>query len=115
MVEALAARDGAAMRAVLLEHLVHKRDGGRAAACATTQGPGMNARRCPLKVTSAAAAYDQVAALSNEVAGQRSGGTARGRGARVFSPADRGRYATDASICQAMPIGVFGTAQRQPT
>jgi len=29
------------------------------------------------------------------------------RGQVLFSPADRGRYATDASIYQAMPVGVI--------
>jgi len=62
----------------------------------------------PLKVTSAAAAYDQVAALSNEVAGRLAQRLAREtQGEVLFSPADRGRYATDASIYQVMPIGVF--------
>jgi FAD/FMN-containing dehydrogenase len=29
------------------------------------------------------------------------------QGEVLFSPADRGRYATDASIYQVMPVGVF--------
>jgi FAD/FMN-containing dehydrogenase len=53
-------------------------------------------------------AYDQVAQTSNEVAGllaKRLRSDTRGE--VLFSAADRGRYATDASIYQAMPLGVF--------
>jgi FAD/FMN-containing dehydrogenase/Fe-S oxidoreductase len=64
----------------------------------------------PLTVTREAAARsaDAVARASNEVAG----GLARQlatqtQGEVLFSPADRGRYATDASIYQVMPVGVF--------
>ncbi|MDQ6882005.1 MAG: FAD-binding oxidoreductase, partial [Pseudomonadota bacterium] len=52
--------------------------------------------------------YDAVAGASNEVAGrlaQRLG--AETQGEVLFSPADRGRYATDASIYQVTPVGVF--------
>jgi FAD/FMN-containing dehydrogenase/Fe-S oxidoreductase len=54
------------------------------------------------------AAYDTVAAASNEVAGRLAERLAREtRGEVLFSVADRGRYATDASIYQVMPVGVF--------
>ena len=64
----------------------------------------------PLEVTREAAgkAYDHVARASNEVAGRLASRLAREtRGEVLFSPADRGRYATDASIYQVMPVGVF--------
>ncbi len=64
----------------------------------------------PLKVTqeAAAKAYDDVARVSNEVAGRLAARLAsETRGEVLFSPADRGRYATDASIYQVMPVGVF--------
>jgi FAD/FMN-containing dehydrogenase/Fe-S oxidoreductase len=64
----------------------------------------------PLKVTrqAAAGAYDNVARLSNEVAGQLAQRLAKETlGEVLFTLADRGRYATDASIYQAMPVGVF--------
>ena len=64
----------------------------------------------PLKVTqdTAAHAYDSVARISNEVAGRLAARLAsETRGEVLFSVADRGRYATDASIYQVMPIGVF--------
>ncbi|MGV3571733.1 MAG: FAD-binding oxidoreductase, partial [Ramlibacter sp.] len=64
----------------------------------------------PLKVTREAAhqAYDTVARASNEVAGRLAQRLARETGGEVlFSPADRGRYATDASIYQVTPVGVF--------
>jgi FAD/FMN-containing dehydrogenase/Fe-S oxidoreductase len=64
----------------------------------------------PLKVTqeAAKAAAEQIARASNEVAGllaQRL--VQETQGEVLFSPADRGRYATDASIYQVSPIGVF--------
>ncbi|MGE3346766.1 MAG: FAD-binding and (Fe-S)-binding domain-containing protein [Ramlibacter sp.] len=64
----------------------------------------------PLAVTrdNAGAAYDAVSHASNEVAGRlaaRLGSETQGE--VLFSPADRGRYATDASIYQVMPVGVF--------
>ncbi|MBI2771216.1 MAG: FAD-binding protein [Burkholderiales bacterium] len=64
----------------------------------------------PLKVTqqAAARAYDTVAHASNEVAGRLAHRLAsETQGEVLFSPADRGRYATDASIYQVMPTGVF--------
>ncbi|MGC1173004.1 FAD-binding and (Fe-S)-binding domain-containing protein [Polaromonas sp.] len=64
----------------------------------------------PLKVTqdTAAHAYDSVARISNEVAGRLAARLAsETRGEVLFSAADRGRYATDASIYQVMPVGVF--------
>ena len=64
----------------------------------------------PLKVTREASfqAYDKVAGASNEVAGQLAQRlVAETQGEVLFSPADRGRYATDASIYQVTPVGVF--------
>lgn len=64
----------------------------------------------PLKVAREAAsgAYDAVASASNEVAGRLAHRlAAETTGEVLFSPADRGRYATDASIYQVMPVGVF--------
>ena len=53
-------------------------------------------------------AYDTVASGSNEVAGRLAQRLAREtQGEVLFSPADRGRYATDASIYQVIPVGVF--------
>jgi FAD/FMN-containing dehydrogenase/Fe-S oxidoreductase len=69
----------------------------------------MNAR-VPLEVTraSAGSAYEEVAAASNEVAGRLAQRlAAETQGEVLFAPADRGRYATDASIYQVTPIGVF--------
>jgi FAD/FMN-containing dehydrogenase/Fe-S oxidoreductase len=63
----------------------------------------------PLSVArEAAGSYDRVAAATNEVAGRLAQRLAREtRGEVLFTAADRGRYATDASIYQEMPIGVF--------
>jgi FAD/FMN-containing dehydrogenase/Fe-S oxidoreductase len=64
----------------------------------------------PLKVTQATAtqAYDSIARVSNEVAGRLAARLAgETQGEVLFTPADRGRYATDASIYQVMPVGVF--------
>ncbi|MBC7435301.1 MAG: FAD-binding protein [Bdellovibrionales bacterium] len=64
----------------------------------------------PLKVTQQAAAnvYDSVSRISNEVAGRLAQRLAQEtQGEVLFTPADRGRYATDASIYQTMPVGVF--------
>lgn len=64
----------------------------------------------PLNVTQAATreTYETVARASNEVAGRLAARLAtETRGEVLFSAADRGRYATDASIYQAMPVGVF--------
>ena len=71
----------------------------------------------PLKVTQRsrrASAYDSVARASNEVAGRLAQRlAAETRGEVLFSPADRGRYATDASIYQVMPVGVFVPQQQR--
>ncbi|MEP6826316.1 MAG: FAD-binding protein, partial [Ramlibacter sp.] len=64
----------------------------------------------PLQVTRAVAGstYDTVASASNEVAGRLAERLAKEtRGEVLFAPADRGRYATDASIYQVVPVGVF--------
>ncbi|MDO9198711.1 FAD-binding and (Fe-S)-binding domain-containing protein [Rhodoferax sp.] len=64
----------------------------------------------PLKVAQQAAAptYEAVSRVSNEVAGRLAARLAsETRGEVLFSPSDRGRYATDASIYQVMPVGVF--------
>ena len=64
----------------------------------------------PVTVTRNAArgVYDDVARASNEVAGLLAERLAQETpGEVLFSSADRGRYATDASIYQAMPVGVF--------
>ncbi|MEO5672114.1 MAG: FAD-binding oxidoreductase, partial [Ramlibacter sp.] len=64
----------------------------------------------PLKVTRDApgAAYDTVARAHNEVAGRLAHRLAsQTQGDVLFSDSDRGRYSTDASIYQVMPVGVF--------
>ena len=64
----------------------------------------------PVKVAQAVAAhaYETVARVSNEVAGKLAARLAsETQGEVLFSSADRGRYATDASIYQVMPAGVF--------
>ena len=64
----------------------------------------------PLKVTHAGAAhsYETVARVSNEVAGRLAVRLASETcGEVLFSRSDRGRYATDASIYQVIPVGVF--------
>ena len=64
----------------------------------------------PLKVSraTAAQAYENVARISHEVAGRLAARLAAETGGEVlFTNADRGRYATDASIYQMMPVGVF--------
>lgn len=64
----------------------------------------------PLKLAQQAAAptYEAVSRVSNEVAGRLAARLASETcGEVLFSPADRGRYATDASIYQVMPVGVF--------
>ncbi|MDB5899537.1 MAG: FAD-binding oxidoreductase [Ramlibacter sp.] len=64
----------------------------------------------PIAVTREAAghAYDKVSHASNEVAGRLAQRlAAETTGEVLFSPADRGRYATDASIYQVTPVGVF--------
>ena len=52
--------------------------------------------------------YERVATVSNEVAGKLAARLrAQTQGEVLFSAADRGRYATDASIYQVTPVGVF--------
>ncbi len=52
--------------------------------------------------------YERVATVSNEVAGKLASRLrAETQGEVLFSAADRGRYATDASIYQVTPVGVF--------
>ncbi len=52
--------------------------------------------------------YNHVSRTSNEVAGRLAARlTSETQGEVLFSAADRGRYATDASIYQSMPTGVF--------
>ena len=59
-------------------------------------------------IRDSANAYDDVARTSNEVAGQLAKHLAsQTQGQVLFSSADKGRYATDASIYQVMPVGVF--------
>src|SRR5215207_9175187 len=53
-------------------------------------------------------AYEDISAAHNEVAGLLARRLAsQAQGDVLFSAADRGRYATDASIYQQMPVGVF--------
>jgi FAD/FMN-containing dehydrogenase/Fe-S oxidoreductase len=64
----------------------------------------------PLKVarTLPDGGYEQVARAANEAAGRLARQLVeQTRGDVLFSAADRGRYATDASIYQVMPVGVF--------
>ena len=64
----------------------------------------------PLKITRDAAgrAYDDVSRASNEALGRLAARLSHEtQGEVLFSPADKGRYATDASIYQVMPVGVF--------
>jgi FAD/FMN-containing dehydrogenase/Fe-S oxidoreductase len=67
--------------------------------------------RVPLPAAPGAAlkpSYDTVARLTNEVAGRLAERlAAQTQGEVLFSAADRGRYATDASIYQVTPVGVF--------
>jgi FAD/FMN-containing dehydrogenase/Fe-S oxidoreductase len=62
----------------------------------------------PQPIAAGAAAYEQAARLGNETSGQLARELrTHTRGEVLFSAADRGRYATDASIYQVMPVGVF--------
>ena len=62
----------------------------------------------PVEVARPAGTYDSVSRAGNEVAGRLAQRlAAETRGEVLFSPGDRGRYATDASIYQAMPVGVL--------
>ena len=57
---------------------------------------------------SASQTYERVATASNEVAGLLAKRLkTETQGEVLFSAADRGRYATDASIYQVQPVGVF--------
>ena len=61
-----------------------------------------------LSKTSPDGAYEKVAVGSNEVAATLAKRLRQhAQGEVLFSAADRGRYATDASIYQVMPLGVF--------
>ena len=61
-----------------------------------------------LSKTSPDGAYEKVAAGSNEAAATLAKRLRQhAQGEVLFSAADRGRYATDASIYQVMPLGVF--------
>jgi FAD/FMN-containing dehydrogenase/Fe-S oxidoreductase len=52
--------------------------------------------------------YEHIAHASNEVAGRLAARLLQEtQGEVLFTPADRGRYATDASIYQVIPLGVF--------
>ncbi len=68
----------------------------------------MNAPLPPELTRPEAPSYEQLAPVTNEVAARLAERLHRHtRGEVLFSAADRGRYATDASIYQAMPVGVF--------
>ena len=55
-----------------------------------------------------AKSYEHIAHASNEVAGRLAARLLQEtQGEVLFTPADRGRYATDASIYQVIPLGVF--------
>ncbi len=61
-----------------------------------------------LQLEPAGKVYDSVARVSQEVAGKLAAGLRQHtQGEVLFSAADCGRYATDASIYQEMPVGVF--------
>src|SRR5438105_15829648 len=67
---------------------------------------GQNA--CVITQASPEKAYEAVSRGANEVAGRLAQRlAAQTQGEVLFSPADRGRYATDASIYQVVPVGVF--------
>jgi FAD/FMN-containing dehydrogenase/Fe-S oxidoreductase len=62
----------------------------------------------PLQAATPAATYEAVAKISNEVAARLAARLrAETQGEVLFGAADRSRYATDASIYQIMPVGVF--------
>ena len=68
----------------------------------------MNAPEPHLSVLSPADTYEQVSRASNDIAGRLAARLRRHtQGEVLFTAADRGRYATDASIYQVMPVGVF--------
>ena len=61
-----------------------------------------------LQLEPAGKVYDSVARVSQEVAGKLAAGLRQHtQGEVLFSAADCGRYATDASIYQETPVGVF--------
>ena len=61
-----------------------------------------------LQLEPAGKVYDSVASVSQEVAGKLAAGLRQHtQGEVLFSAADCGRYATDASIYQETPVGVF--------
>jgi FAD/FMN-containing dehydrogenase/Fe-S oxidoreductase len=68
----------------------------------------MNAPLTSLSSLTPDQAYENVARVTHEVAGQLAQRLRQHtQGDVLFSAADRGRYATDASIYQVMPVGVF--------
>ncbi|MBA3772528.1 MAG: FAD-binding protein [Ramlibacter sp.] len=69
----------------------------------------MNARLTPKSARSAPdAVYERAARVANDTAGLLARRlAAETQGEVLFSAADRGRYATDASIYQVVPTGVF--------
>ncbi|MCX7233293.1 MAG: FAD-binding oxidoreductase, partial [Burkholderiales bacterium] len=68
----------------------------------------MNAPEPLLSVLSPADTYEQVSRASNDIAGRLAARLRRHtQGEVLFTAADRGRYATDASVYQVMPVGVF--------
>ncbi len=68
----------------------------------------MNAPLSSLSQITPDQAYEQVARVTQEVAGQLAQRLRQHtRGDVLFGVADRGRYATDASIYQVLPVGVF--------
>ncbi|MDI9332139.1 MAG: FAD-linked oxidase C-terminal domain-containing protein [Alphaproteobacteria bacterium] len=68
----------------------------------------MNAPLSSLAQLSPDQSYEQVARVTHEVAGQLAQRLRQHtQGEVLFSAADRGRYATDASIYQVIPVGVF--------
>jgi DNA-binding GntR family transcriptional regulator len=84
--------------------------GGAGAAARRARGGRVVNAPLPLEIAREAAgnAYDTVSQASNEVAGRLAQRlAAETQGEVLFSPADRGRYATDASIYQVVPVGVF--------
>ncbi len=74
----------------------------------TGQSTGSNAAHQTPLAASHQTVYDQVASRYNDVAGLLASRLAQEtQGEVLVSPADRGRYATDASIYQQMPVAAF--------
>ena len=70
--------------------------------------PSHATRQAKVREASLDKTYNQVSNSSNEVAGRLAARlTSETQGEVLFSAADKGRYATDASIYQSMPTGVF--------